>query len=202
MPTGLFAEYDAIQSNLFVRLNIKDYRTSSSGSYTNTVLRFSDSNTSFVIDGETYTALGNLLSITNSSSELRVSSGELTITISGIPNSSIAEIVNSKIKGSPVTVFRALFDPTTGDTTDITGPFGRYVGFVNNYSLQEEYDVDSRTATNTLVLICNSSVDVLSNKFAGRRTNPASNRLFFPNDAAMDRVPNLKDTEFNFGAAQ
>jgi hypothetical protein len=200
MPTGSFASYSALQSNLFVRINIEEYRTTAGGSYSNTVLRFSDNRDNFTINGENYLGLGNLMSVTSSSSELRVSSGELTIVISGIPDSSIAEIIHSRIKGSPVIVYRAFFNPTTGGTIPITGPFGRFVGFVNNYSIQEEYDVDSRTATNTLALICNSSVDVLQNKITGRRTNPRSQKAFYPNDLAMDRVPTLKNATFDFGA--
>ena len=194
-------DYSIIQTNLFVRLQIDDYKTSSSGSYTSEVLRFSDSRTSYTINGESYTGLGNLLGVTNSSSELRASSGELTITISGIPNTSIAEIVNSRIKGSPVTVYRAFFNPSTGAFINFgVEAFGRFFGFVNSYSLTEEYDVDARTASNTIVLICNSSIDVLNNKTAGRRTNPNSQKIFYPNDLSMDRVPTLKNATFDFGA--
>lgn len=202
MPTGSFASYSALQSNLFVRIDIEEYRTTPGGSYTSQVLRFSDNRVSFDINGESYVGLGTLMNVTSASSELRVSSGELTIVISGIPDASIAAIAYSRIKGSPVTVWRAFFDPTTGGDIPITGPFGRFVGFVNNYSLQEEYDVDSRTATNTLALICNSSVDVLQNKIAGRKTNPSSHQAFYPGDLSMDRVPTLKNAEFDFGAKQ
>lgn len=200
MPTGVYETYSALQSNLFVRLQIDEYRTSPSAGYTSTVLRFSDSRNPYTINSEVYTGLGNLMSVTNSNSELRVSSGELTIVISGIPNASLTGILYSRIKGSPVIVYRAFFDPITGAENAITGPYGRFVGFVNNYSIQEEYDVDSRTATSTVALICNSSVDVLQNKIVGRRTNPSSQKSFYPSDLAMDRVPTLKDSAFDFGA--
>ncbi len=194
--------YTSIQSNLFVRIEIDDYRTSPSASYTSQVLRFSDARNNYDINGETYTGLGNLLAITSSVSELRVSSGELTITVSGIPNTSIAEIVNSRIKGCPVIIYRGIFDPTTGAPLDIpVNPLDRYRGFVNSYSLQEDYDVATRTATNTIALICNSSVDVLENKIAGRKTNPSSQKSFYPSDISMDRVPTLKGATFDFGAA-
>jgi hypothetical protein len=199
MPSLL--DYSSIQTNLFVRLQIDDYRTSSSGTYSSQVLRFSDKRSNYTIDGEVYTGLGNLLGITNSSSEIRTSSGELTITISGIPNTSIAEIVNSRIKGSPVNVYRAFFDVSNEAFIDFgVEAFGRFKGFVNSYSLTEDYDIEARTATNTIVLICNSSIDVLNNKTAGRRTNPNSQKLFYPNDLSMDRVPTLKNATFDFGA--
>lgn len=193
--------YKSLHSSLFVRIEIEEYRTSPSGTYTNQVLRFSDHPTPFTINSESYTGLGKLMAVTNSSSELRVSGGEVTITITGIPNSAIAEIVNSKIKGSPVRIYRALFNAETGAFLSISGnPLGRFRGFVNNYSLNEEYDSNSRTSTNTIVLTCASSVDVLQNKIAGRQTNPQSQKKFFSSDISMDRVPNLENATFDFGA--
>lgn len=193
--------YKSLQSSLFVRIEIDEYRTTPSGTFTNQVLRFSDHPTPFTINSESYTGLGKLMAVTNSSSELRVSGGEVTITITGIPNTAIAEIVNSKIKGSPVRIYRALFNSETGAFLSISGnPLGRFRGFVNNYSLNEEYDVSSKISTNTIVLTCASSVDVLQNKIAGRQTNPQSNKKFYPTDVSMDRVPNLENATFDFGA--
>lgn len=193
--------YAAVQSNLFVRIQVDEYRTSASGSYTSQVLKFSDMLTPYTINSEEYTGLGKLMSITSSKSELRVSSGELTITLSGIPNTAIAEIVNSKIKGCPVRIYRALFNANTNELLAVSpNPLGRYRGFVNNYSLNEEYDADARTASNTLVLVCASSVDVLQNKIAGRKTNPESQKRYYPSDISMDRVPNLENATFDFGA--
>jgi hypothetical protein len=157
--------------------------------------------TSYTINGESYVGVGNLMNITSSSSELRTSNGEVTISLSGIPNSSIYEIVNSRIKGCPVRIYRGLFNPSTGAELPITNnPLARYRGFVNNYSLTEDYDITARTATNTIVLICNSSIDVLQNKTTGRKTNPTSQKKFYPTDIAMDRVPTLENATFNFGA--
>ena len=193
--------YSAIQSNLCVRIDVPEYRTTAGGAYAPTVLRFSDSPTTKTINDEDYIGLGNLMSITGSTSELRVSGGELTISITGIPNTSIAEIVNSKIKGCSVRIYRIYSNATTGATLNITGnPSGRYRGFINNYSLIEEWDNETRTSVNTISLICASAVDVLQNKISGRRTNPESQKKFYPLDVSMDRVPNLENSTFNFGA--
>lgn len=193
--------YPTLQSNLFIRIQIDEYRTTSSGSYTSQVLRFSDLNVSKTINSETYLGAGNLMSISSTNSDISASGSELTITLSGIPNTSIAEIINSKIKGSSVIVYRGLFDSTTGNLLSIAGnPLGRFNGFVNNYSLNEEYDNNTRTSSNTLVLTCSSSVSILSNKVAGRRTNPRSQKSFYASDLSMDRVPNLVNAYFDFGA--
>ena len=193
--------YKSVQSNLCVRIEVPEYTTSAGDAYTSTVLRFSDSPTTKTINDEDYIGLGNLMSITGSSSELRVSGGELTISITGIPSTSIGEIVNSKIKGCSVRIYRIYSNAETGTTLNITGnPSGRYRGFINNYSLIEEWDNETRTSTNTISLICASAVDVLQNKISGRRTNPESMKKYYPLDISMDRVPNLENSTFNFGA--
>lgn len=201
MGTPNLSSYSSVQSNLFVRVQIDEYSLTAGGPYTAEVLRFSDAITTYTVDSESYTPLGSLMAITASASELRVSANELTITLSGIPATSIAEIVNSKLKGAPVSVYRLFSNATTGTALAIAGnPSGRFRGFVNNYAINEEWDNLTRVTTNTLVLSCASAVDVLNRKISGRKTNPESQKRFFPTDLSMDRVPNLENATFNFGA--
>ena len=72
-------------------------------------------------------------------------------------------------------------------------------GIINNYSLDEEHDVDARTSSNTISLVCASVVEILDKKIAGRKTNPKSFRAFVTDDASMDRVPSLVGANFDFG---
>lgn len=188
--------YDAVQTNLFVKIEIPQYRTTPSGSFTSQTLLISDRTTAYTIDDEVYTGLGKLIEITTSMSELTTSTNEVTITLSGIPDSSIAEIVNSRIKGSKVTIYRGVFDTNLGSQLAI---LGRYRGFVNNFSLSEDYDADNRIAVNSVLLICTSVISVFENKIAGRKTNPESMKKFFINDLSMDRVPTLAEEYYNFG---
>jgi hypothetical protein len=197
------SSYTSIETGLFVRIDVAEYRTTSSGTYANEILRFSDYTRSVVIDGETYLGLGRLIGVTATSSELKSSSGSVTITISGIPDSSIAEIVNSRIKGSAISIYRVVFDAVTGQQLSITGnPAGRFFGIVSNYTLEEDYDVEARTASNTIALECSSRSEFLANKVVGRKTNPKSMKTFYSTDVSMDRVPNLVGANFNFGAPQ
>ena len=197
--------YDSIGSALLVRLTVGQYRTTPGGTATQQILKFSDSNTSITLNTdlgtETYVGTGQLLNITSSSSELKSSGSEVTVSLSGIPNSSIAEIVNSTIKGSRIEIYRVLLNPSTQVPLNITGnPVGRFFGIVTNYSLEEEYDNSSRVATNTITLVCSSWISVLDNKLAGRRTNPVDQKAFYPGDTSMDRVPNLVGANYNFGS--
>lgn len=193
--------YAALQSNLFIKIECPYYKTSSGATPAEYDFLFSDRIVPYTLDGDSYVGLGKLMSIGSSASELRTSTGELTITISGIPNSSIAEIIHSRIKGSKVTIKRAVFNANTGALISITGnPMTRFIGFVNNLALEEDYDVENRQSTNTLVLSCASVVDIMDKKIAGRKTNPASMKKFYSSDISMDRVPTIESSYFDFGA--
>jgi len=191
MPVLSLTSYSALQSNLFIKITL-------SGS----TLLFSDKIESTVIASDTYVGLGKLLSVSGSNSELRSSGQDLTISISGIPDSSITDIINSGIKGSPVIIRRGLFNASTGAfLSAITGnPIIRFTGYVNNMAFEEDYDIDTKTSSNTIILSCASNIDVLNNKIQGRKTNSESQKKFFPSDLSMERVATLESSYFDFGA--
>ena len=192
--------YPVVRSHLFVRIHVAHYKQTANAIPIAKTLRFSDYQSQFTVNGEVYGGLGSLMGVTASASEIRASAGELSISVSGIPNIAIGEIIHSRLKGSPVEIRRVLFDPVTNTQLNITGnPVLRFKGFVNNYVLDEEYNIDQRQASNTVTLICSNAVDVLQNKYVGRKTNPASNRRFYPNDRSMDRVPTIEGIDINFG---
>lgn len=194
------SSYASIGTALLVSITVDEYKATPSATPSSTVLRFTDYYKNIVYGGNTYTALGRLVGVTTTTSELKTSTSEITITISGIPNTSIAEIINSRIKGCPVNVYRYVFNSATEQMLAISGnPAGRFFGVVNNYSLDEDYDNATKTATNTITLVCSSITEILGNKTAGRKTNPNSHKTFYPSDVSMDRVPNLKGTNFDFG---
>jgi hypothetical protein len=184
------SSYPSIAAGLFVKLT-----------FGSTVYRFSDWIDTVTIAGDSYTGLGNLLNVSASESQLKVSSGNVTVALSGIPDTSIIDILNSAIKGSAIEIRRGIFNPTTKQLLAIAGnPVGRFFGVVTNYSIQEEYDIDARTASNTIALECASRVEMLGNKIAGRRTNPTDQKAFFSTDLSMDRVPSLMKSIIDFGA--
>jgi hypothetical protein len=200
MATNL-TSYKSIQSGIFVRINCEYYKATSSASPSTQVLRFSDLNRTVTVGGESYLGVGNFMAITNSASELKIGNSEINISLSGIPNTSIAEIINSRFKGSEVIVYRGLYNPTTNVLLNVSGnPFKRFHGIITNYALSEEYNNDTRTSSNTITFIASSAVEVLGNTAKGRRTNPKDQRSFYASDASMDRIPALVRSKFNFGA--
>jgi hypothetical protein len=184
--------YKVIQSNLFVRLDL---------TYISTVVRLSDRRTATTIDGESYTAAGNLLGITATSSDIASTENELTITLAGVPNTAISDVINARLKGSKVKIYRGIFNASTNTLISMAGnPTGRFTGIITNYSITEEYDTNTRTATNTIGLVCGNIVGVLANTLKGRRTNPEDQKKFYPGDVSMDRVSDLVGVYFDFGA--
>jgi|OM-RGC.v1.016586772 hypothetical protein len=192
--------YTGIKTSLFVKIEVEEYRTSAGASYAPEVLTFSDHNETIAIGSDLYIPLGNLLGVTSSQSDLRPTGNNVNITISGIPDSNLAEIIHSKIKGSRVTIYRAYYDISTN--VQINSMQFRYKGVVNNYGLEEEYDVLAKEATNTILIECLSNVDVLANKVAGRRTNPDSMKKFYSTDKGFDNITSLKNRSFDFGVSR
>jgi hypothetical protein len=187
--------YAAIRSNFFIKL------TTYNNFEIDEVITFSDYHRPIDIDGVTYTGLGQLLSVTESQSDLRITDSEVTVAISGIPADNITTFLNQEIRGSRLQITRGMFDPTTGILLDISGnPAGRFNGFVNNFAITEEVDTTARTSSITISLIANSTVGLLNNKLAGRATNPLSQKALFPGDVSFDRVPNIANANYNFGA--
>lgn len=188
----LLSDYNSVESALFVKIDIPDYGP----------LLFSDFSRNYTINGEVYLGLGQLVAITDSQSELRASGNELTITMVGIQDVDIPAIIGSQIKGSKVEVRRAFFNASTGELLPLTAgnPIGRFFGIVNNYSLEEDFQMGAQTTANTINIICTSIVEILNNKYSGRRTNPIDQRALYPTDQSMDRVPALANSNFNFGS--
>lgn len=182
------SSYRSIQTNLFVKLVIPGYST----------LTFSDYHRDYSFGGTNYTGLGQLLSVGNTEDSLRAAPSDIAVAISGIPSSNITDILNNKIKGSSCQIYRAFFDPTTGNLFSIVGnPAGKFQGVVSNYDITDDLAMGDDTGTITLTLTVTSVVELLQNKTTGRRTNPQD----FPN-GDMARVLPLQKSNFNFGAPQ
>jgi hypothetical protein len=182
-----------VQNNTFVRIDIPDYQ----------VLRFSDYHKSYDINSETYDNLGNLVSVSSSSTELRASPEQMQIAISGIPANFISDILAEKIKGSDVQIHRALFNPVTGALLSISdNPTIKFRGVVTNFEISNSLDEGALAGSIVLIIEISSIVDILQNKVTGRRTNPIDQKALYATDLCFDRVPSIAKSNFNFGAPE
>ena len=153
-----------------------------------------------VIEGISFNTLGSLLQISNIQRDLKSTSNDISISFTGIDPNAVAIILDAKVKGSKVEIWRGFFD---SNYQIITSPnlqfFSRFVGFVTNVSITEEFspELDSRVATATVS--CSSFRSVLENSQSGIRTNPNFWKMKYPSDSSFDRVPLIENTAFDFG---
>ena len=145
-----------------------------------------------------YPAVGSLLNVTEIISDIKSTLADVTVTLSGIGNNYISDIIDNPIKGNPVEIRRAFFNADTGAFLNISGnPVLEFSGIVNNYNVDIGDGTMSETCT--VSLVCSSIMSVLGKKITGRRTNQDEQDYWFPGDKSMDRVAVIAEANFDFG---
>lgn len=180
------SSYTHLGSALFVEVVIPSYAT----------LRFSDYYKAFTIGGNSFDSLGSLVSISPNKSEIRASKHELSISITGIPSANLTAALDANIKGSTVKVYKGFYNPQT--MAFVATPTLKFEGLVNNIGFQEEFKQPDSNFT--LTFICTSVLGILLSQTAGRRTNPVDMKKLYSTDTSFKRVPEIRNSNFNFGA--
>jgi len=164
-----------------------------------TIYTFSSAYKYETIGDTIYSPLGGLLAVGIQQRDIRVTSADTSISLSGIPSdgSNNMEIVlGTKIRGSKIEIIRGFYD----ENYDLSSIAQRFTGIVTSYNIGEErHDlIDNFTIT----LNASSYKSVLQNRVAGRKTNGESWKSFpvSANDTSMDNVYSLADQYFDFGA--
>ncbi len=152
------------------------------------------------VNSITFIGLGSLLGIGEIQQDIKASSYDLKLMLTGIDPDNIALILGSDIKGSTVEIWRGFLDSNNQIITTPTQQFfKRYQGIVSNFAINEEFNEQLRTRIATAVASCSSMRFVLENRVTGIRTNKGSWQFFYPSDTSMDRVPVIASTYFDFG---
>ena len=168
------------------------------------VYYISDAYKSFTVGGNAYSELGAFLSISNIDDNLRVTNGDLNITLSGIPSSSTGSEVNylniiltSPVKGGNVTIKRAFYDTSTDLLqTDV---YTRFKGVITNFATQEAFNFITKENDYAVTVTVASINTVLQNTVRGQKTDPTDRHRFFPDDDCFNRIPDIYNTPFDFG---
>lgn len=142
----------------------------------------------------TYTALGGLVGVSGHQRDLSVTSYDTSITLVGVDQTKLGEIIDIGIKGARIQIYRGFYNEA-GNLVDT--PKLRYTGIVTSYSLNEER-VETVDAF-TLQINCSSYKTVLENRVSGRYTNSRSWKYYNAADTSMDRVASLNNAKFDFG---
>ena len=166
------------------------------------VYTFCNAASPITVDGMTFSNLGSLLSIGDIKRETKATSGDLTLSLTGVDGANVGIILAADIKGSLVEIWRGFFDSNNQIiTTPTLQFFKRYQGYVSNYSVTEDWNEQARIRTATCSLSCASFRTILQNRISGLKTSPTVWQNFYPNDTSMNRVPVIASTYFDFGKA-
>jgi hypothetical protein len=176
----------------FVKLTIYNEYANTAN---NNVYTFSSSYKSEDIGGTTYTPLGGLLAVGIQQRDIRVTSADTSISLSGVSGNNMAVVLGNKIRGSKIELIRGFYN----NNYVLSNTAQRFTGIVTSYNITEErQDNDDNF---TITLNASSFKSVLENRIAGRKTNSESWKEFNPTDTSMDRVASIADKQFDFGQA-
>jgi hypothetical protein len=173
-------------------------------------LRFCDGIRDITTSAGTFTALGKLVSIGSTKETIRSTGQKVAIGIAGIPDTEVKTILASDIKGSKISLYRQFQYPGTNSAiSDLDFPYstggvvGRFAGFVNTYSINDDIQLNTQIRTVEIVLDCVNFSGLLSKQVRGMRTNPSDIKyLSRDTEAGFDNVPTLYENEWFFGAAK
>lgn len=190
MATTMFAlTSPSIRHGEFIKL------TTSVATYT-----FCNAAAPITVNGTTFSGLGDLLQLSDVQRDIKATSDDLTINLTGIDSNNISIILSNTIKGSIVEVWRGFFDSNNQILNTPTQQFfKRYQGIVNSVSISEDFNEQLRTRVATCVVSCASFRQILENLVNGIRTNPSPWKQIYPNDKSMDRTPIIQNQYFDFG---
>lgn len=153
-----------------------------------------------IVDGITFIGMGSYLGVTEVQRDIKATSFDLKLTITGLNPANIALVLSASIKGSKLEVWRGFLDSNNQIITVPTQQFfKRYEGIINNIAINEDYNTQARTRIATCVISSASMRMVLDNRIAGIKTNPSSWNFLYPDDTSMNRVPIIAASYFDFG---
>lgn len=169
-----------------------------------TTYRFATTPTAITVsavDASPFAGLSQLVQIGSAQRDIKSTANETTITIVGIDTANLALVLNGGIKGSKLEMWHGFFDAdgaliTTGGTG---GLYQFFTGFVNTYSISEEFSEEVRGYIGVVSISASSIQLILQNRTAGRYTNNNAWQFFNSNDTSMDRVNYIQTINYTFG---
>ena len=166
-----------------------------------TVYTFCNAAAPITVGGITFANLGALLSVGDVQRDIKATSDDMTIALTGIDPTNVGIILGSDIKGSLVEVWRGFFDSNNQIiTTPTTQFFKRYQGIINSVSITEDFNSEARQRIATCSISCSSMRRVLENRLSGVKTNQNNWQFIYAGDTSMNRVSEISNTFFDFGS--
>tara|TARA_Y100000310_G_scaffold133594_2_gene132589 strand:+ start:1442 stop:1999 length:558 start_codon:yes stop_codon:yes gene_type:complete len=135
-----------------------------------------DGGRDIVYDSNTYEAGGDLVNISPIPESADVRLSAVTITLSGVDQSQIANFLDAEVIDQEVDIYIGFID-SSGDL--IADPYLACRGRISGYEIAE-------TAEDTRVQLKIANHWAAYDKIAGRRTNTESQRIHFPGDLGFE----------------
>ena len=163
-------------------------------------LNFCSAGGSITVGGITFTGVYQLLNVSDIPQDIKSTSDDVSISLTGLDPADIVYVLGADVKGSKVEIWRGFLDSNNQViTTPTTQFFRRYTGFVNSVSINEDFDEQNRMRIATITLACTSFRRILETRIASLRTNQKSWQFFYPSDTSMNRVAQISNQYFDFG---
>jgi hypothetical protein len=166
-----------------------------------TVYTFCNAAAPITVGGITFANLGALLNVGDVQRDIKATSDDMTIALTGIDPTNVGIILGNDIKGSLVEVWRGFFDSNNQIiTTPTTQFFKRYQGIINSVSITEDFNSEARTRIATCSISCSSMRRILDNRLSGVKTNKNNWQFIYASDTSMNRVAEISNQYFDFGS--
>ena len=153
------------------------------------------------VDASPFTGLSQLVSIGSAQRDIKSTANETTVTLVGVDTANLAIVLGAGLKGSQVEMWHGFFDGN-GDLITTGGTGGLYQffnGFVNSFSISEQFSEDIRAYIGVITISASSIQLILQNRTAGRYTNNNAWQTFNPTDTSMNRVNFIQTINYAFG---
>lgn len=166
---------------------------------TTSIYTFSSSYKNEEIDGQVYLALGGLVGVGLQQRDIRVTSFDTSVVVSGIGEENIYVALGTKIKGSLIEIYRGFYN----ENYMLTDVVLRLNGIITSYNITQDFDTDSNDNNFSVTFNASSFKTLLENRVAGRQTSPNHWNEYSPPPTTIDtsviNVPNLINAYFDFG---
>jgi hypothetical protein len=146
----------------------------------------------FSILGQTYSGLGNLLSIGQVQESAETKATGIKISASGLNTDVLASALTQTQQGVVVNVYFGVLTTTSNALAIVDDPYQIFSGFVDTVQILEEGD------TSTISFDIESKLISLERPLDFRYTDQ-DQKHFFPNDKGLEFVDDLQDKEVIWG---
>jgi hypothetical protein len=156
------------------------------------------------VDAVAFDAVGTLMRVGDVQRDIKSTSNDTSITLTGIDTAMLGYVLGNTVKGSYIQIWHGFFDTnnqliTTGGTG---GLYQFFSGYVTSFSIQENWMEEARAFVGTVQIAASSVQLTFQNTTTGRYTNNDSWQFFTPLDSSMDRVSFIETISYQFGKSE